>query len=136
VDRRSDAGRLMQGVRGNLKIPKDQAQKRQALFRSADEVQEANLFQVRKLRRESGSRDHTSGLTGSKPKVETFETYEIFQVREESESSGGGETMIVGSSAVKDLDHWNHVQTIRRMRREEIRSQRLDLSAWTNSRWI
>jgi hypothetical protein len=55
VDRRSDTKRLMQGVRGNSKIPKDQAQKRQALFRSADEVQEVNLFQVRKLRRESGS---------------------------------------------------------------------------------
>jgi hypothetical protein len=50
---------------------------------------------------------HTSGLTGSKSKVETFETSEIFQVREERESSGGGATMIIGSSTVKDLDHWN-----------------------------
>jgi hypothetical protein len=55
VDCRSDAGRLMQGVRGNSKIPKDQAQKRQALFRSTNEVQEENLFQVHKIRRERGS---------------------------------------------------------------------------------
>jgi hypothetical protein len=103
---------------------------------NADEVQEANLFQVHKLRRESRNRDHTPGLAGSKPKVETFETSEIFQVREESESSGGGGTMIVGSSVVKYLDRWNHIQTVRRTRREEIRSQRLDLSAWTNNHWI
>jgi hypothetical protein len=50
---------------------------------------------------------HTPGLAGSKSKVETFETSEIFQVREESESSGGGATMTVGSSTVKDLDRWN-----------------------------
>jgi len=57
MERRSDAGRLMQGVRGNLKIPKDQSQKRQTLFITTDEVQEANLFQFRKLQRESGSQD-------------------------------------------------------------------------------
>jgi hypothetical protein len=57
VDRRFDAGRLMQGVCGNLKFHKDQAHKRQALFRSADAIQEVNLFPVRKLRRERGSRD-------------------------------------------------------------------------------
>jgi hypothetical protein len=57
VDHRSYVCRLTQGVRGNLKLPKDQAQKRQALFRSTNEVQETNLFQVRKLRRERRSRD-------------------------------------------------------------------------------
>jgi hypothetical protein len=107
MDRRSDVSILMQGVCGNSKFPKDQAQKRLALFRSTDEVQEVNLFQVRKLRREAEVETHTSGLAGSKSKVETFETSEIFQVREESESSGGGATMTVGSSTVKDLDHWD-----------------------------
>jgi hypothetical protein len=57
VDHQSDASLLTQGVRGSSKFPKDQAQKRLTLFRSTDEVQEANLFQVRKLGRESGSRD-------------------------------------------------------------------------------
>jgi hypothetical protein len=55
MDCRSDVRRLMKGVRWNSKFPKDQAQKRQALFRSVDEVQEVNLFQVRKIRRERGS---------------------------------------------------------------------------------
>jgi hypothetical protein len=73
------------------------------------------LFQVRKLRRESGSRDHTSALVGSNPKVKTLEKSKISQVREETEISGGEATMIIGLSTVKDLDHWNHVQTIRRM---------------------
>jgi hypothetical protein len=50
---------------------------------------------------------HTPGLAGSKSKVETFEISEIFQVREESESSGGGATVTIGSSTVKDLDRWN-----------------------------
>jgi hypothetical protein len=113
VECRSDARILMQEVHGNSKILKDQAQKRQTLFRSIDEVPKANLFQLRKLKRESGSRDHTSVLIGSNMKVETFEKFEISQVREETKISGGGATMIVGSSAVKDLDRWNHVQTIR-----------------------
>jgi hypothetical protein len=47
---------------------------------------------------------HTLGLTRSKSKVKTFETYEIFEVKEESESSGGGETVIIRSSTMKDLD--------------------------------
>ena len=55
MDCRSDVRRLMQGVHWSSKFPKDQAQKRKSLFRSVDEVQEVNLFQVRKLRRESGS---------------------------------------------------------------------------------
>ena len=63
MDCRSNVRRLMQGVHWNSKFPKDQAQKRQALFISVDEVQEVNLFQVRNIRRESGSlepyiRDH------------------------------------------------------------------------------
>ena len=52
-----------------------------------------------------GVETHSSGLTGSKSKVETFETSEIFPIREESESSGGGATVIVGSIIVKDLDY-------------------------------
>jgi hypothetical protein len=48
---------------------------------------------------------HISGLTGGRSKVEAFGTSEIFQVREESESSGGGVTVVVGSSTVKDLGH-------------------------------
>ena len=74
MDHRSDASTLMQGVHGNSKFPKDQAQKRLALFRSPNEVQEANLFQVHNLRREEEVETHTLGLTGSKSKVETFET--------------------------------------------------------------
>jgi hypothetical protein len=57
MDRRSDASILTQGVRGNSKFHEDQAQKRQVLFRSENEVQEENLFPVRKLRKESGNRD-------------------------------------------------------------------------------
>jgi hypothetical protein len=68
----------MQGLHRNLKFPKDQAQKRLELFRSADEVQEVNLFQVHKLMREADVETHTSRLTGSKSKFETLETSEIF----------------------------------------------------------
>jgi hypothetical protein len=32
-----------------------------------------------------------SGLTGGRSKAEAFRTYEIFQVREENEISGGGQ---------------------------------------------
>jgi hypothetical protein len=77
VDRPSNPRRLTQGVHGNLKFPKDQAQKRLALFRSTDEVQEENLFQVRKFKREAEVKTHTSRLTRSKSKVETLETFEI-----------------------------------------------------------
>jgi hypothetical protein len=104
MDHRSDVNRLTQGVRGNSKFPKDQAQKRLDIFRSADEVQEVNLFQVRKLRREVEVETHTLGLGGSKSKVETFETSKIFQVREESEISGGRATVTVGLRNVKDLE--------------------------------
>jgi hypothetical protein len=51
-----------------------------------------------------GVETHTSRLTGSKSKVETFETSEIFPVREESEISRGGATVIVGSIIVEYLD--------------------------------
>jgi hypothetical protein len=75
-----------------------------------------------------GVETHTSGLTGSKSKVETFETSEIFPVREESESSGGGATVIVGSIIVKDLDRQIIVQTTRSKHRGEqisvVRSER------------
>jgi hypothetical protein len=60
-----------------IRNPKDQAQKRLVLFQSADEVQEVNLFQVRKLRREAKVETHT-WLARIKSKVETFETFEIF----------------------------------------------------------
>jgi hypothetical protein len=50
---------------------------------------------------------HTLGLIGSKLKFKTFETSEILQVREESESSRGGATVTIGLSIVKDLDHWD-----------------------------
>jgi hypothetical protein len=46
---------------------------------------------------------HTPRLVGSKLKVETFKTSEIFQVREESERSRRGATMTVRSSIVKDI---------------------------------
>jgi hypothetical protein len=66
-----------------------------------------------------GVETHTSGLTGSKSKVETFETSEIFPVREESGSSRGGATVIIGSITVKDLDRQIIVQTTRSKRRGE-----------------
>jgi hypothetical protein len=37
-------------------------------------------------------RSKVTGLTGGISEAETLETLEIFQVREENESSGGGET--------------------------------------------
>jgi hypothetical protein len=46
---------------------------------------------------------HISWLTGGRSKVEAFKTFEIFQFREESESSGGGATVVVESSTLKDL---------------------------------
>jgi hypothetical protein len=46
-----------------------------------------------------------SVLTGGRLKAEAFGTSEIFQVREESESSGGGATMVIGSRTVKYLGH-------------------------------
>ena len=71
---------------------------------------------------------HTPGLTGSKLKVETFETSEIFPIREENESSGGGATVIVGSIIVKYLDRQIIVQTMTSKHRGEqisfIRSKR------------
>ena len=48
---------------------------------------------------------HISGLTGGRSKAEAFRTSEIFQVREENEISGGGATVVIGSSIVKDLGH-------------------------------
>jgi len=56
----------MQRVHGNFKFPKDQSQKRLVLFRSTDEFQEANLFQVCKLRMEAEVETHISGLGGRK----------------------------------------------------------------------
>jgi hypothetical protein len=56
----------MQGFHGNFKFHKDQSHKRLVLFRSTDEFQEANLFQVCKLRMEAEFETHTSGLGGSK----------------------------------------------------------------------
>jgi hypothetical protein len=94
------------------------------------------LFQVRKLRREAEVETHTSGLVGSKLKVETFETSAIFQVKEESESSGGGATMTIGSSTVKDLDHWDPCLDNYKSVQEEIRSGSSDLSARANIFWI
>jgi hypothetical protein len=57
MDCRSDVSRLIQGVCGNSKFPKDQTQKGKALFKREYEVQEVNLFLVRKLKRENRSRD-------------------------------------------------------------------------------
>jgi hypothetical protein len=75
-----------------------------------------------------GVETNTSGLTGSKSKVKTFEIFEIFPVREKSERSGGGATVIVGSIIVKYLDRQIIVQTMRSKRRGEqisvIRSKR------------
>jgi hypothetical protein len=65
------------------------------------------LFQVRKLGRKAEVETHISGLTGGRSRVEAFRTSEIFQVREERESSGGGATVTVGSSTVRDLDRGN-----------------------------
>jgi hypothetical protein len=46
-----------------------------------------------------------------------------------SVSSGGGATVVIGSSTVKNLDHWIRVQTGGTSAQERNRSHPLDLSA-------
>jgi hypothetical protein len=55
-------------------------------------------------------------LAGGRSKVKTFETLEIFQVREENESSGGGVTTTIRSVAEEEI--W----TVRSMSRHQKKS--------------
>jgi len=88
------------------------------LGRDSDKrAQEVDLFQVPKLERDNvfKSADETQCHKARRRKFkgEAFETFEIFQVREESKSSRGGTTVVVGSSIVKNLDCQIRVQTTR-----------------------
>jgi hypothetical protein len=72
----------------------------------ARSVQESDLFQVQKLRRDSIFRNadetQNQGLAeGSK--VEAFETFGIFQVREEGISSGGVAIVVIQLSIVEEI---------------------------------
>jgi hypothetical protein len=121
-------------------------------------VQRRELFQVRKLRRNSAfahkvpterstkaqERQHLQNAGETKviglaeeSKVETFETLEIFQVREKFQSSGGGaSTTIRSATEGEDLDHRIYVQILRGTSAGETDLKPSDLSAWTNNRWI
>jgi hypothetical protein len=84
---------------------------------SSKRAQEAYLFQVPKLKRDNVFKitDETQCQEACRRrfKGEAFETFEIFQVRKESEILGGGETMVVGSRTVKNLDLHIRVQIMR-----------------------
>jgi hypothetical protein len=76
---------------------------------SAKRAQEADFFQVLKLGGDNifRSADKTQRYRAHRRnfKGEAFETFEIFQVREESEILRGGEIVVFGSRTVKNLDH-------------------------------
>jgi hypothetical protein len=73
-------------------------------------------------------RPKVTGLAEGRSEVETFETLEIFQVREERESSGGGVTTTVRSTAKEEI--WTIQSTSRHQKKSRVggnRSQPLDL---------
>jgi hypothetical protein len=107
MDRRSDVSILMQKYVG-IQNPLRTKLRRDKLFlrvqmRSKRRTCFKFVIFVRKVEVET----HISGLTGGRSRDEAFKTYEIFKVREERESSGGGVVVTIGLSIVRYLDHGN-----------------------------
>jgi hypothetical protein len=107
MDHRSYARRLTQKYVG-IQIPLRTKHRRDKRFlRVQMRSKRRTCFKFVSFRRKAEVETHLLGLIGGRSRAEAFGTSEIFQVREESESSGGRATVTIRSSTVRDLDREN-----------------------------
>jgi hypothetical protein len=107
MDHRSDTSKLMQEYVGIQNPLRTKLRRDKRFLEAQMRSKRQTCFKFVSSRGKAEVEAHILGLTRGRSRVEAFGTSEIFQVKEESESSGGGETVTIGSSVVRYLDHWN-----------------------------